>query len=133
MHDSAGNFIEEAYRDIPDLLHLWRHVQLPVFRAELFRDSILYLQGGVYADIVSSMPVLAGCDEIFTHLGLEDTECIKPINEWLTAEQWADPSLHSVVGIEIDEPTFSPDRWRAWHWPHVRESLFLWKAYAPEK
>ena len=63
------------YNTLDSLLDLWREIQLPVVRADLFRLLYVFAEGGVYVD--------------------SDMAAIVPIDSWLFESEWADETLHT--------------------------------------
>jgi hypothetical protein len=69
----------------PDIVYFYRSLTARIIKADLLRYLILYVEGGVYADI--------------------DVEALQPINNFVPSNfNKADVDL--VIGVEIDEPTF---------------------------
>lgn len=44
-----------------------------------------------------------------------DTECVKPIDQWLPQDMWLDSELELVTGIEIDE-FHNQALWKGYGW-----------------
>ncbi|KAK9381491.1 nucleotide-diphospho-sugar transferase [Kockiozyma suomiensis] len=96
LNDKASTeLVERAYLASPEIIDLYKSFPNPVLKADLLRYLLLYLYGGVYADV--------------------DVYCRKPINEWIPESMWASDA-DVIVGIEIDEPYFTSDTQRQWQW-----------------
>ncbi|KAK9469088.1 hypothetical protein V1512DRAFT_203037 [Lipomyces arxii] len=95
---SAKTFVEEAFQSTPQLVQIYNTFPNPVIKADLLRYLLLYLYGGVYADI--------------------DVYCRKPVDQWVPKSIW-DSKADVIVGIELDEPfaTAESQRLRGWHRP----------------
>lgn len=69
----------------PDIVEAYRSLTAPIIKADLLRYLVMYMEGGLYADI--------------------DVEALRPVERFI-------PSTHDereigmVIGIEIDEPQF---------------------------
>ncbi|KAK9493871.1 hypothetical protein V1508DRAFT_414554 [Lipomyces doorenjongii] len=96
MNDvTAKEFVEKAFLSAPQVVHLYNSFPNPVLKADLLRYLLLYLYGGVYADI--------------------DVYCRKPIAEWLPEKLWkSDADI--IVGVEIDEPYAMEESQKLWGW-----------------
>lgn len=78
--DSAVSYVQDKFRQRPDIVEAVQQTNDTVMRADLLRYLALLADGGVYAD--------------------SDTHCSKPISEWVSKEHLDTASL--VVGIEYD-------------------------------
>lgn len=73
----------------PDIVYCYRTLTARIIKADLLRYLVLYLEGGVYADI--------------------DVEAFQPIRKFVPPPfNKADFDL--VIGIEVDEPSFANHR-----------------------
>lgn len=69
----------------PDIVETYRTLNATIIKADLLRYLVMYVEGGVYADI--------------------DVEALKPIDQWIHPDlNEADVDL--VISVEIDEPNF---------------------------
>ncbi|KAK9370666.1 hypothetical protein V1509DRAFT_651463 [Lipomyces kononenkoae] len=96
---TAQDFVESAFINVPQVVQLYNSFPNPVLKADLLRYLLLYLYGGVYADI--------------------DVYCRKPIAEWLPENFWKSDA-DVVVGVEIDEPYAMEEsqKVQGWHRPY---------------
>ncbi|KAG0650144.1 Initiation-specific alpha-1 [Hyphodiscus hymeniophilus] len=69
----------------PDIVETYRNLTAQIIKADLLRYMVMYIEGGVYADI--------------------DVEAIRPIDEWVP-ERYDPKDVDLVVSVEIDEPNF---------------------------
>lgn len=70
----------------PDIVETYGNLTAQIIKADLLRYLVMYVEGGVYADI--------------------DVEAMKPVDEWVPARY--DPKdVDLVVSVEIDEPAFA--------------------------
>lgn len=72
--------------DRPDIVDMYRALTARIIKADLLRYLIMYVEGGVYADI--------------------DVENLKPIDRWLP-KRFSEKEVDIVIGVEVDEPTFA--------------------------
>ncbi|KAI6713608.1 hypothetical protein JHW43_003851 [Diplocarpon mali] len=70
----------------PDIVDVYRSLTARIIKADLLRYLIMYVEGGVYADI--------------------DVENLKPIDRWLP-RRFEERDVDIVIGVEVDEPTFA--------------------------
>lgn len=68
-----------------DIVETYRTLNATIIKADLLRYMVMYIEGGVYADI--------------------DVEALRPINSWIP-DQFNMSDVDFVIGVEIDEPTF---------------------------
>jgi mannosyltransferase OCH1-like enzyme len=69
----------------PDIVQTYENLTARIIKADLLRYLVMYIEGGVYADI--------------------DVEAIRPVDEWIPGRY--DPKdVDLVVSVEIDEPNF---------------------------
>jgi hypothetical protein len=87
--DNAMNFVEENFGpsglDRPDIVSTFRSLTATIIKADLLRYMVMYVEGGVYADI--------------------DVQALQPIEQFLP-ERYSEMEVHMIVGIETDEPDF---------------------------
>ncbi|KAF5006299.1 hypothetical protein FDECE_7310 [Fusarium decemcellulare] len=69
----------------PDIVEFFRTVNSKIVKSDLLRYLIIYVEGGLYADI--------------------DVEALKPIHEFIP-DGFDEADIDLVIGIEADEPTF---------------------------
>jgi alpha 1,6-mannosyltransferase len=93
--EKAHEMIAHLYETVPDVVDAYNSMPKSILKADFFRYLILFARGGVYSDI--------------------DTVSLKPVDEWLSANQTvynkpSNPGL--IIGIESD-----PDRpdWHEWY------------------
>jgi len=111
----ARSFVEEVYADVPEVLYVYDAFPLEILRADFFRILVLFAEGGIYSDI--------------------DTECLRAISNWPIDEAfWSDPSVQTILGVEIDIPTASNELLAEHHF-HNRFGLVQWvlaaRRYSP--
>jgi mannosyltransferase OCH1-like enzyme len=70
----------------PDLVDLYRSINITIIKADLLRYLIMYAEGGVYADI--------------------DVEALRPVNRFIP-ERYSEADIDMIIGVEIDEPEFA--------------------------
>lgn len=89
--DVAVTLLTLLYASVPEVLHAYHALPLPVHKADFFRYLILFARGGIYSDI--------------------DTFAIRSAVDWLPAEIPRE-TVGLVIGIEAD-----PDRpdWAEWY------------------
>jgi mannosyltransferase OCH1-like enzyme len=69
----------------PDVVETYRNLTAQIIKADLLRYLVMYVEGGVYADI--------------------DVEAIRPVDDWVPP-RYNPKDVDLVVSVEIDEPTF---------------------------
>lgn len=69
----------------PDIVDMYRSLSARIIKADLLRYLVMYVEGGVYADI--------------------DVENLKPIDRWIP-KRFDESDLDIVIGIEVDQPEF---------------------------
>ncbi|KAH6882020.1 hypothetical protein J4E91_008293 [Alternaria rosae] len=88
--DNANDYLEFHYGahgiNRPDLVNLYRELNITIIKADLLRYLVMYAEGGVYADI--------------------DVECLRPIDRFIP-ERYIEEEVDMIIGVEIDEPTFA--------------------------
>ncbi|KAH8599009.1 nucleotide-diphospho-sugar transferase [Bisporella sp. PMI_857] len=70
----------------PDIVNMYRELTAKIIKADLLRYLVMYVEGGVYADI--------------------DVEALKPVDEWIPP-QFNASDVGLVISIEIDEPAWA--------------------------
>ena len=90
--DSAENYVEEHFGpsgfNRPDVVFTYKSLgnsNLRIIQADLLRYLIMYVEGGVYADI--------------------DVEALRSIEHFIP-KRFAERDVHMVIGVETDEPDF---------------------------
>lgn len=78
--DAAESYVQDKFRQRPDIVEAVQKTNDTVMRADLLRYLALLADGGVYAD--------------------SDAHCSKPIDEWVPKDHLDAASL--IVGIEYD-------------------------------
>lgn len=88
--DNALDYVEEQYGihgfNRPDLIDLYKEINITIIRADLLRYLVMYAEGGVYADI--------------------DVECLRPVQRFIP-ERYTELDVDMIIGVEIDEPAFA--------------------------
>jgi mannosyltransferase OCH1-like enzyme len=88
--DNAIQYVEWHYGihgfKRPEIVQLYRDLNITIIKADLLRYLIMYAEGGVYADI--------------------DVECLRPINKFIP-ERYDEQEVDMIIGVEIDEPAFA--------------------------
>ncbi|KAF4636873.1 hypothetical protein G7Y89_g1196 [Cudoniella acicularis] len=69
----------------PDIVFMYRSLTAKIIKADLLRYLIMYVEGGVYADI--------------------DVEALKPIDRFIP-DRYQERDVDMVVSVEIDQPDF---------------------------
>ena len=69
----------------PDIVETYSNLTARIIKADLLRYLVMYVEGGVYADI--------------------DVEAIRPVDDWVP-ERYDPKDVDLVVSVEIDEPNF---------------------------
>ncbi|KAJ5796125.1 uncharacterized protein N7518_004665 [Penicillium psychrosexuale] len=83
--DSADEYVREHFADYPEVLDLYLSLPVPILKADLLRQLILYADGGIWSDL--------------------DVTCHIPIYTWIP-EQFQNKT-NVVVGLEFDGFQFS--------------------------
>lgn len=83
--DSADEYAREHFADYPEVLDLYLSLPVPILKADLLRQLILYVDGGIWSDL--------------------DVTCHRPIHTWIP-EQYQNRT-NVVVGLEFDGFQFS--------------------------
>ncbi|KAH8817076.1 nucleotide-diphospho-sugar transferase [Xylogone sp. PMI_703] len=69
----------------PDIVYMYRSLTAQIIKADLLRYLVMYVEGGVYADI--------------------DVEALKSIDRFIP-ERYDEKEVDMVIGVEIDQPDF---------------------------
>jgi len=69
----------------PDIIHVYKSLNAKVIKSDLLRYLIMYVEGGLWADI--------------------DVEAIRPIKSFIP-KRFDEAEIDMVIGIEVDEPAF---------------------------
>lgn len=78
--DSADEYAREYFAEYPDVLNHYLSLPVPILKADLLRQLILYIDGGIWSDL--------------------DVTCHRPISTWIP-EQYQNKT-NVVVGLEFD-------------------------------
>ncbi|KAK5454119.1 hypothetical protein LTS15_006119 [Exophiala xenobiotica] len=81
-NDSAREFMTKEFHLHRDILRAWSMAHIPILQADLLRYLVLYIEGGVYADL--------------------DTECMKGVEEWNVHCGSTAGDFELLVGVEYD-------------------------------
>jgi mannosyltransferase OCH1-like enzyme len=88
--DNADNYVTHHYGPMglnrPDIVHVYQSLNAKIIKSDLLRYLIMYVEGGVYADI--------------------DVEAIRPIKKFIP-KAFDEANVDMVIGIEVDEPDFA--------------------------
>lgn len=71
--------------DRPDIVDMYRTLTAKIIKADILRYLIMYVEGGIYADI--------------------DVEDLKPIDRWIP-DRYNEADVDMVISVEIDQPEF---------------------------
>ncbi|KAF2230983.1 glycosyltransferase family 32 protein [Viridothelium virens] len=69
-----------------DIVDTYRSINAKIIKADLLRYLVMYVEGGVYADI--------------------DVEALKPVERFIP-DRYDEADVDMVIGVEIDQPEFS--------------------------
>ncbi|RKF75698.1 putative glycosyltransferase HOC1 [Golovinomyces cichoracearum] len=69
-----------------DIVYTYRTLNAKIVKADLLRYLIMYVEGGLYADI--------------------DVEALRPIDRFVP-ERWNEKDIDMIIGVEIDMPHYS--------------------------
>ncbi|KAF2680064.1 glycosyltransferase family 32 protein [Lentithecium fluviatile CBS 122367] len=87
--DNSNQYVEWHYGpkgfNRPDIVNLYRELNITIIKADLLRYLVMYAEGGVYADI--------------------DVECLRPVDRFIP-ERYSEQEVDMIIGVEIDEPAF---------------------------
>lgn len=88
--DNAEYYVEHHYGPTglnrPDIINVYKSLNAKIIKQDLLRYLIMYVEGGVYADI--------------------DVEAIRPIKRFIP-KIYDEAEVDMVIGIETDEPSFA--------------------------
>jgi mannosyltransferase OCH1-like enzyme len=88
--DNADNYVTHHYGPLglnrPDIVHVYQSLNAKINKSDLLRYLIMYVEGGVYADI--------------------DVEAIRPIKKFIP-KAFDEADIDMIIGIEVDEPDFA--------------------------
>ncbi|KAH0360994.1 glycosyltransferase family 32 protein, partial [Aureobasidium melanogenum] len=88
--DNADHYVEHHYGplglDRPDIISVYKSLNAKIIKQDLLRYLIMYVEGGVYADI--------------------DVEAIRPVKKFVP-KIYDEADVDMVIGIETDEPSFA--------------------------
>jgi len=70
----------------PDIVNMYRSLNMTIIKADLLRYLMMYIEGGVYADI--------------------DVEALKPVDQFIPS-YIDEEDVDLVISVEIDEPTYA--------------------------
>lgn len=70
----------------PDVVYMYKSLTAQIIKADLLRYLVMYVEGGVYADI--------------------DVEALKPIDRFIPV-RYNEGDIDMVIGVEIDQPEFN--------------------------
>jgi mannosyltransferase OCH1-like enzyme len=73
----------------PDIVETYRTLNATIIKADFLRYLVMYVEGGVYADI--------------------DVSALRPINTWIP-DSFREGDVDLIISVEIDEPTYSSHR-----------------------
>lgn len=68
-----------------DIIYMYREITAKIIKADILRYLVMYVEGGVYADI--------------------DVEDLRPIEHFIP-ERYQESDVDMVLGVEIDQPEF---------------------------
>jgi mannosyltransferase OCH1-like enzyme len=69
----------------PDIVYMYRSLTARIIKADLLRYLVMYIEGGVYADI--------------------DVEALRPLDRFIP-DRYNERDVNMVIGVEIDQPDF---------------------------
>ncbi|KAG9700481.1 glycosyltransferase family 32 protein, partial [Aureobasidium melanogenum] len=88
--NNADHYVEHHYGpsglDRPDIIGVYKSLNAKIIKQDLLRYLIMYVEGGVYADI--------------------DVEAIRPVKKFIP-KIYDEADVDMVIGIETDEPSFA--------------------------
>lgn len=70
----------------PDVVYVYRTLTARIIKADLLRYLVMYVEGGVYADI--------------------DVEALRPLDRFIP-ERYHERDVDMVIGVEVDQPDFN--------------------------
>jgi mannosyltransferase OCH1-like enzyme len=85
--DNALNYVEHYFGPSgfhrPDIVHAYKSLNARIIQADLLRYFIMYVEGGVYADI--------------------DVEALRSVDSFIP-KRFDERDINMVIGVETDEP-----------------------------
>ncbi|KAJ5856445.1 uncharacterized protein N7529_010389 [Penicillium soppii] len=105
---SADEYVRDNFADYPEIRDLYLSLPVPILKADLLRQLILYNDGGIWSDL--------------------DVTCHKPISTWIPEEYRNRTNV--VVGLEFDGSQFAS--WTVMSKPKTSHSVAVVK-YVIEK
>ena len=88
--DNAMGYVEQHFGpsgfNRPDIVHIYRSLNAKIIKSDLLRYLVMYVEGGVYADI--------------------DVEAVRSIKSFIP-RRFDEREVDMVIGIEVDEPIFN--------------------------
>lgn len=82
---SADEYVRDNFADFPEIRDLYLTLPVPILKADLLRQLILYNDGGIWSDL--------------------DVTCHRPIETWIPEEYRNKTNV--VVGLEFDGSQFA--------------------------
>ena len=87
---NAQGYVEQHFGpsgfNRPDIIHTYQSLNAKIIKSDLLRYLVMYVEGGVYADI--------------------DVEAIRPVKHFIP-KRFDEREVDMVIGVETDEPNFS--------------------------
>ncbi|KAL3462814.1 nucleotide-diphospho-sugar transferase [Aspergillus heterothallicus] len=84
IHYVQTHFGPEGFNR-PDIVETYTALKARIIKADLLRYLVMYVEGGMYADI--------------------DVEALRPIGRFIP-DRYEESDIDMIIGVEIDEPTF---------------------------
>lgn len=116
----ATQFINNEFKDIPDVQKTFASYPSNVLRADFLRYLLLWYYGGYYADM-----------DIYPARPIKSCPSLYPLFS-PSSSQENHPNISLVLGIEIDEPYASPKLKHDWHWSRSY-GFIQYTMYAPQR
>ncbi|PGH00249.1 hypothetical protein AJ79_08263 [Helicocarpus griseus UAMH5409] len=69
----------------PDIIYVYRSLTAKIIKADLLRYLVMYVEGGVYADI--------------------DVEALRPLDRFVP-DRFEEKDIDMIIGVEVDQPEF---------------------------
>ena len=85
LHYVESHFGPDGF-DRPDIVDMYRSLNVSIIKADLLRYLVMYAEGGVYADI--------------------DVEALRPVSRFIP-DRYDEREVDMVIGVEIDQPDFN--------------------------
>ncbi len=87
---NAQGYVEQHFGpsgfNRPDIVHTYQSLNAKIIKSDLLRYLVMYVEGGVYADI--------------------DVEAIRPVKHFIP-RRFDEREVDMVIGVETDEPHYS--------------------------